>query len=160
MSGEHAMLDKEYYTNPFPINFSSDELSGYYYDRGQITYESFKEIIESGDYMRVHELYKAMSEFLMKSLFKKSCYASVHDGYDFYRNSKKKSNISSVLKDLEIDLTHLKGMTKYDMQMLVIPFKDFDDMDYFGYVTRRDCNVEYWVNGKNTGNNMKYLLPK
>lgn len=151
------MLHDKYFEEPFPINFSSDEISGFYYLSKQISHKEFQSIVNSEDIHEVYHFYLEMYQYFMKEHFKKGCYAAINNGYALLQLYKKDKIIRNILKELDLDLTHFVGMQPEDMQIIAIPFNDFDDMDYFGYVVRTKLTVDYWEDGERKEDNLKYF---
>jgi len=156
-------MNKDYFIKPFPINFSTDEMFEYYCSKNKVDYKEFYEIIKSDgivvprDDEKIRELYTTIYEFFIKDNFKRGCYAILHNGYQFFKILLKNKNISNVVEDFEFDFTHFVGMTKEDLQLIILPFETIKDVDYFGYAIRKHKVIDYWENGKKIGDNLKYF---
>lgn len=153
-------MHKEYFNDPFPINLTSDEVFDLYNYNKQIKYEEFKRICLSQNSEEINALYKNAVDYYMKFYFTQGSYMVVNNGYDLLQISYENDIINDTLKELNIDITHLLGMTEEDIQVMVIPFKEIDDMDYFGYIIRNNVFVEYWDDGEKIGGNKQYCIHK
>jgi hypothetical protein len=101
--------------------------------------------------------YEDLVEMYVVKNFKSGFFGVFHDAYGILHDYNENKLIREVFDELKLDLTHLTGMSKEDMQLLIIPFKNIDDMEYLGYIYRKNKLFEYWKDGKQIGSNYKYI---
>jgi hypothetical protein len=130
---------------PFPININADELIDNNTDQKYLL-----DLINNDDLLGLKDFYEDMVSLFLNNNFKKGIFAIIHDAKDILTDFE---NDDYVFQDLNIDLSHLKGMTKDDLQLLIIPFNDMDDLKWFGLLYHKTKLIEYCIDGKIIGCN-------
>ena len=107
--------------------------------------------IISGDYdtdlKDMLEFYFQIASCYMRINFRNGCYGVIHDAQKVLILFQKDKIVKDIFDDFNLDLSHMLGMTKTEMQMLILPFEDRDDADFFAYMMREIRPVYIFQDG-------------
>jgi len=144
------MIHDEYFEDPFPINISTEDLQDcYMYEKDNATIEEFSKIILGVSPFELSDFWKKMVEFYMKNNFTEGVFGVIPDAHDLVENYRE----YGIFDDLNMDLSHLDGMTPNELQLLVIPFNNIEELEYFGETMEEIVQVDYWGFGELIGKN-------
>lgn len=152
------MIPDCYLEEPFIVNIESEYLMDFYLSKFPEEQQSIMNTLlnESPEY--ANTLYYKMIEIFARENINSGIFGLVPIGYKFLKDVfKKGSPLNITAKELNMDFTHLKGLSRLEARIILIPFTNMDDLEYFSYIGRKDHHMMYWKNGEFVGSNTKFI---
>ena len=172
------MLPDHYKEDPFPINFSEDELLDYYFDvlekeeidvlnNFYINMKDKKDIqldsliqLSDKELENLLEVNEKIRKLFMNDFFSNGIYGFIDNAYNLLQQIETDPIVKEIFDDFELDLSHMNGMSKRDMSLLVLPFKNIEDAKEFGYMMRKRELIFFFENGELLFCNMDFKFIK
>ena len=145
------MIPDYYNEDPFPINLESDSLIDcYMHANDDFDVIDFLQMIAQGNkgVRSLMEFYDKVLDCYMRCNLPEGCFGIIYDAQEVLIDYESDITVREIFEDFDLDLSHMHGMTRVEMQVLILPFADIDDAEYFSYMMRKRRAVQTWVDGE------------
>jgi len=150
------MLPDYYHEDPFPFNISSEDLSDFYISGEFITVEDAKEKFVTNNIDEMKDIYDKMVDEYLSANFSDYYIAVIHDAHSIVHAEEE--SITDILKEFNVDLSHLTGNTALDLQLVAVPFDNLEEAENFSEELRDFARIEYWGFGEKVGANQEWII--
>jgi hypothetical protein len=135
----------------FPINVSADDILSEFMtcncDNVQEMVETYQRAINEEDQEGQAEFAETCYRFYMVKKHSNGIYVVCKNATKMLEDSEKRDSLTNeIFEELDIDISHMRGMTAKEMFILIIPMKDIEDAKYIQYVFRKNYNIDVWLN--------------
>jgi len=155
------MIPEIYFEDPFPINIPMDDLSDCYITEnpkdhipelinswGEVSLEGVLEgNMTSKKIDELKKIYVKMTyTYMNANFYKKGLFAVIHDASNIVKAVMENGSVNMFFKEYGIDLSHLYHFSKQDLQIIIVPFNNIEDLLEMTNTIKALNAIDIWDN--------------